>query len=429
MRSVPLLALLVSSVSLAACGGGGAGGGLSASASLASLTEVCGVNDTGAGCNPTTGGGTTGGGTTGGGTTGGGTTGGGTTGGGTGTGGTNTGNTGRLTTGDKTIILEKSKLMATEANPGLSRLTIGATPSTAKLLIDTKLADDLNAKWPLAKDLEEYVYGTNLDDTSIAIRNLGGTYKEYRALSYNTDGTSADEVLQVWNWGYSYGTQYRDLTIGGEAGHQAWSFGGTKTLASAMPTTGIVNYNGRYGATAKTSNWLDPNNGRIVSANNIWRVTGAATGTADFASGSFEATLTPEIWNAYATLNGGQGFTNVSAGGVNDAANSLADANYNPYMNDLIKLKGTISTLGASGNTITGNATMQTVQTATSTDNAWITNTSVNPFYGAFFGPAADEVTGVFNLEAVDPFPAGGNIPVNDDRRGFIQQSGVFNVQ
>lgn len=323
--------------------------------------------------------------------------------------------------------------MATKIKPGLSKLTITGTPSTAKLQIDTKLPDAQNNLWPIAKELKEYAYGTNTNDPTIATRNLGGTYKEYRALSYNTDGSSADEVLQVWNWGESYGTHYRDLTSGGEAGHQAWTFGGNKTPLADMPTTGTVTYNGRFGSTAKTSNWEDPSNGRIVSANNIWRVTGAATGTADFATGNFNATLTPEAWNAYASLNGGKGFTFVSAGGTNDAINSAADVNYNQYMNDKIILKGTIAanplTNVATGNTITGSAEMQTVETATGTDNGWVTNESSNPFYGAFFGPTANQVTGVFNLEAVGPDPVGGDIPINDDRRGFIQQSGVFNVQ
>ena len=427
MRPVPLLLLLLSSVSLAACAGGGGGGLTIGSGTLASANEVCGVNDSGAGCSPnswvdpnptplptptptpvpttppTPG---------------------------VGTGGANGGNDQRLTTGDVTIIREGSKLMSAKAKPGLSKLTVA---TTGKIQIDTKLPDAQNGLWPVAKDMEEFVYGTNYDDPRVAVRNLGGTYKEFRALSYNEDGTSADEVLQVWNWGHSYGTQYRDLTAGGEAGHQAWSFGGTKTALANMPTTGSINYNGRFGSTAKTWSWEDPSNGRIVSANNIWRVTGAATGSADFATGNFQATLTPEAWNAYASLNGGKGFTHVSAGGANDGANFLADVNYNQYMNDKIILKGTISangaTTGAVGNTIVGTATMQSVETAASTDNGWVTNQTSNPFYGAFFGPNADQVTGIFNLEAVGPDPTGGDLPINDDRRGFIQHSGVFNVQ
>ena len=310
----------------------------------------------------------------------------------------------------------------TVATPGLSLLTVDLANSTAQIRIDTKLADAANAKWPQAKLMKEFVAGTSAVDPDVAIGSLGGSYNEYRALSYNADGSSADEVLQVWNWGESYGTQYRDITGGGEAGHQAWTFGGNKTPRADMPTTGALTYNGRYGATAKTWSWVDPNNGRTVSINNLWRVTGSATGTADFATGDFSATLTPETWNAYASLNGGQGFTAVQA---NDPSNP----NFNGYMDDNITLSGTFShtaavgtTPAANGNSITGSATLDQA-------DGWVTNQTVNPFYAAFFGPNADQVTGVFNLEAVSPDPIGGDIPINDDRRGFIQQSGVFNLQ
>ena len=416
MRSVSLLAILASSLSLAACAGGSGGGGLTTgSGTLAAFGEVCGVADTRPECQPgswvpkpavtptptptpTP------------------------TGGGTGTGGTNAGNSTRLTTGDTSIILESSKLKNTKAKPGLSELTLDAVAATAQIKIDTKMDDTANAKWPKAKAMEEYVPGTVATNPDVSIGSLGGTYTEYRALSYNADNSSADEELQVWNWGESYGTQYRDITAGGEAGHQAWTFGGNKTLVADMPTTGNLTYNGRYGATAKTWSWVDPNNGRTVSGNNLWRITGSANGTADFATGNFEATLTPEVWNAYASLNGGQGFTAVQA-------SDNADVNFNDFMNDNVILKGTFThtdavgtTPAANGNTISGNAKLDQA-------NGWVNNQTVNPFYAAFFGPNANQVTGVFNLEAVMPDPIGGDIPINDDRRGFIQQSGIFNLQ
>ena len=263
--------------------------------------------------------------------------------------------------------------------------------------------------------MDEYAYGSTYNDPTISPDTLGGTYKEYRALSYNDNGSSADEVLQVWNWGSSYATHYRNLAEGGEASQQAWSFGGTKTANADMPTAGSINYNGRFGATAKTWNWVDPNNGRTVSANNLWRVTGATTATANFGTGSFTATLTPEVWIAWASLNGGTGFTNVNAG-------NLADANHNSFMDDNVSISGTISNPATGSNSINGRAVMDPAE-------GWVTNTTVNPFYGAFFGPGAAEVTGVFNLEAVQPDPIGGDIPINDDRRGFLQMSGALNAQ
>jgi hypothetical protein len=332
-----------------------------------------------------------------------------------GTGDDNTGSTTNLATGDTTLIISKSKLISPIATPGLSRLTVNGATSQAQIEIDTNLSSTEQAAWPVPKYMNEYTYGTTYDDPTIAPRSLGGTYNEYRALSYNDDGTSADEVLQVWNFGSSYATHYRNLTEGGEASQQAWSFGGTKTTNADMPTSGTVNYSGRFGATGKTWNWEDPDNGRTVSINNLWRVTGSSTATANFGTGAFTATLTPEVWNAYATLNGGSGFTNVGA-------TDYADVNHNDFMDDTIDISGTISNPTTGGNSITGTTTLQASE-------GWVTNQTVNPFYGAFFGAGAAEVTGVFNLEAVNPYPVGGDIPVNDDRRGFIALSGAMNAQ
>jgi hypothetical protein len=53
----------------------------------------------------------------------------------------------------------------------------------------------------------------------------------------------------------------------------------------------------------------------------------------------------------------------------------------------------------------------------------------VSPMYAGFYGAAANEVTGAYNFVAVSPDPIGGQPPINDDRRGFVQQSGVFHGQ
>jgi hypothetical protein len=86
----------------------------------------------------------------------------------------------------------------------------------------------------------------------------------------------------------------------------------------------------------------------------------------------------------------------------------------------------------APGGAATGNnATDSNYITGTAsydTNSAWVTNETVNPFYAAFFGSAAQEMTGAFALEAVTPDPVGGDLPINDDRRGFISLSGVFHV-
>lgn len=406
MRQGSLLALMGSAIVISACASGGGGG---TALTLADSLSVCGINDTSPECNPTDSSG--GGGGTGG-------TGGGDSGanddGTAGTGDDNTGNNVNLATGDTTLILEKSKLANATDDPALSRLTYN-TAGRAQIEIDTQQSAAEQALWPRPKYMKEYAAGSIYDDPFIVPNQMGGTYNEYRALSYNDDGTSADEVLQVWTFGNSYATQYRDLADGGEAAHQAWSFGGAKTAAASMPVAGTVNYSGRFGATAKTWNWEDPSNGRTVSINNKWRVTGATAATANFGTGAFTATLSPEVWNAYATLNGGTGFTNVSA-------TNAADPNWNDYMDDAVNISGSITTSPTTGNAITGTASMDEAA-------GWVTNETVNPFYGAFFGAGASEVTGVFNLEAVSPYPIGGDIPDNDDRRGFLQMSGAINAQ
>jgi hypothetical protein len=300
--------------------------------------------------------------------------------------------------------------------------------------------------------MKEFVFGTNFNSTAVAVRNLNGAYKEYHALYNNANGERVDEELQVWSWSNNrtYATQYRVVTAGGEAGQQAWSFGGTKTAAAAMPTTGIVSYNnplGRFSATAKTSNFEDvPSNGQTVSFNNLWRVTGSAVATANFANSAVHVDLAPEVWVAWASLNSASGFTPVSSNRFSYqyytpplSDPTKLDPNWASFMDDHIFLDGKITSNvpgvgGAPATTgaATGdNATDSNYITGTANydpNSAWITNESVNPFYAAFFGGAADEMTGSFNLEAITPQPSGGDLPINDDRRGFISMSGIFHV-
>jgi hypothetical protein len=322
----------------------------------------------------------------------------------------NIGNTVSLTSGDGTIALEHSVLVSSKTNPAYSNLTLGTLPNTAKFEIDSKSPN--NALWPIAKKMDEYTTGTNASGGV----GLGGTYKEYRALSASSAGTAVDEELQVWKWQYSYGTQYRDVTAGGEATHQAWSFGGTKTASAAMPVSGSATYNGQFGATAKTSNWINVGGtSQTVDNNGIWRVIGTTQLTANFATAQFSGILTPVVWNKFASMNGGSGFTNV-------IASNTADPNHAVFMDSQVMLNGTIATNATTGNSVTGTAVLDP-------SRGWLTNQTLNPMYAGFFGPSANEVSGVFNFEAAIPGPIGGTLPINDDRRGYIQMSGVFNGQ
>ena len=316
----------------------------------------------------------------------------------------NTGNTTNLATGDKTIALE-SAVLVSPLTGALSTLTRTAGPNTARMQIDTNAAS--NGNWPIPKVMEEDVFGTNASGGV----GLGGTYKEYRYLSADASGSLVDEVLQVWDWGSSYGTQYRDIAGAGDARRQAWSFGGTATPVASMPVGGSANYTGAYGATSKTWNWIDdPNSTKTLSASNTWQVEGTSDITANFGgAGSLTGTLSPGTWTGWQTLNNGTGRATVAAGNV-------LDPNWMPFMGDDVVLTGTIT-----GNTIAGRADLDPAA-------GWISG--VNPMYAGFFGAAGPaEVTGIYTFVAASPEPIGGQPPINDDRRGYVQQSGVFNAQ
>lgn len=415
MRYVSVIALLASTAALAGCAGGDG-----SALSLAASGSVCGVNDPNCATPtpvPTTTTTTTTGTTT------------------TNTGNPTTvvtpppppppppniGNAVTFTTGDTTIALENSVLKSPMSTPAVSRLTTTTSPNTAKFEINSRSPN--NALWPIAKTMNLYRSGTG----------LGGTYKEYHALTTSSTGTAADEELQVWSWNNSYATQYRDVTgagTTGEALHQAWSFGGTRTAKANMPISGTANYNGQFTATAKTWNWENSvgATNQTIDFNNVWRVKGTSAITADFTTATVTGTLTPVTWNAYQTMNNARGFKDVLATNVLDP-NNPAYWGYFNFLQSTILLNGTITTSDTAGNSITGTAILNPA-------DGWITNSTLNPFYGAFFDDPTKtgtanpiEVTGVFSVEAAIPAPTGGDIAINGDRRGNMQMSGVFNAQ
>ena len=416
MRFVSLCAFLATTTALSGCVGGDG-----SALSLANRSvDVCGVND------PTCATASTGSGSGSGGGTGGGT-------------GTtpppNTGNTANIVTGDATIALEKDVVVSTKTTPSLSNLTLvsgsSGNPNTAKISIDTNTAN--NGLWPIAKTMDEYTPGTFANGSNGALPPaglglggsvLGGSYREYRAYSKNASGTAIDEELQVWSFANSYATQYRDVTAtGGSADHQAWSFGGTKTPAAAMTLRGSGHYVGKFGATAKTSNYINRDvangNGDIqtIDNNNKWRVWGDSDLNANFLTGTFTGTLTPREWNAFKTMHSAAGFETVDA--AYDPNPNTFDPNWAGFMDDNVILKGSITST-ATGNSIKGTAVMDP-------NDGWLSNTDSNAMYAGAFGANAEEITGAFAVEATDPSPMGGYFPINDDRRGYITMSGVFN--
>jgi hypothetical protein len=360
----------------------------------------------------------------------------------------NTGNETEITnnTGDKSITLSKSVLNSPVVGGARAKLTQDKVAKTAKIEIDTK--SDRNSAFPKPKTMEQYDFGTMFDTPIVAPlvaagimpKNLAATeYHEYRT-SEAIDGADVDEEMQVWEWQYSRATQYRDKTGGGEARNQAWTFGakpafgatpaGEKTTALAMTTRGSASYTGFYTSTAKTWSNIDrPLTGQTLSRNNLWQVEGRSKANVDFVSGAFNATLTPDVWIGWQSINGATGFKAVAVDHTcNDTIDYNCQANQFYYMNDDIVLKGLISNDVATGNQIIGTAKQDTNSNASAGLPAeWLT--SANPMYGSVFGPTANEVTGIFSLKAETPDPYGGSIAINDDRAAYIQQSGVFHAQ
>jgi hypothetical protein len=264
--------------------------------------------------------------------------------------------------------------------------------------------------------MPEYEWGSNQPDFfSVYPPKLGSTsYKEYRNIS--ATGESTDEVLQVWNFSDSYATQYRNVPSGGEANNQAYSFGGAKTLIDEMPTEATATYTGSYGSSAKSWNWVAPSTDdtsifTIVDPNNLWMSNGAATVTANFGSGKVDGELTPLTWKWF----------DAGWWHYDRPTDTLYAPDGDTYTGDEKIVPGFFAT----GITLKGNIAGNTYSGTASLDQSFVSTD--NPMYGGFFGTNAKETTGIFSVLAVSPDPIGGEYPINDDRRGYLTHSGIFN--
>ncbi|MCA0433060.1 MAG: transferrin-binding protein-like solute binding protein [Proteobacteria bacterium] len=409
MRGVSVVALMACAVSLAGCGGGG-GDALD----LAGNLEVCGLN-----CPPTNGGNNGGGGNT--------DNGGDSDGDGVGDDDDTDGNTGSgaggndtsLSSGNTTIVLESSKYQKPTSGSSLSVMSggsgmnnaattaailSGSKPTKMMMQVDTKTAT--NGSWAIPVYMDEYILGSNLPDpfNSGADANGGSNtrYREYRALSA---ADNRDELLQVWAWDNSYATQYQNAIGGDEAKHQAWAFGGNAT--TNVPTSGSATYNGRFVATAKTDNWVKPDDAEI-SPNNLWRVQGNSTINANFGNGAISGQLNPETWTGRDDDSAWRTWT------VGTSTATLAEPEYYFY-NSTLALNGNMAGTGATRNTYSGTTTLS--GNFVSGDN---------PMYGGFYGNAASETTGIFNVYGTAPDPRGGSGGITSNRRGYLTINGAF---
>jgi hypothetical protein len=181
-----------------------------------------------------------------------------------------------------------------------------------------------------------------------------------------------------------------------------------------MPTSATATYVGSYGSTASGSNWInpDPNDPDtvVIDANNIFMSNGSAVLTADFGASTISGTLTPQNWKFFET---GWNYYNVATNELTQPDGTTTNNVIAPgYFDAQINLNGTIT-----GNSYSGNAAL-----------AGNYVNGDNPMYGAFFGQGANQTTGIFSVRAVAPDPVGGEFPINDDRRGFVQHTGGFNA-
>ncbi len=282
---------------------------------------------------------------------------------------------------------------------------------------------DSNSSWATPVLMNEYVTGSNRVDQFNTLasgqQNIGaGTgYREYRALSASEN---RDELLQVWAYDDSYMLQYRNAASGAEAKQQAWSFGGNAT--TTMRTAGVANYKGRFAATAKTSNWYQPDSAD-VNPNALWQVQGDTTLAADFGTAKVTGTLTPETWTSFQESVGGNytWYTGAYSGGVAAPSAATVAAPAYSFYNTTVGIDANIAqvTTPTPGNTpnYTGEATLS---------GGFVSGD--NPVYGGFFGNDASETTGVFNVYGTMPQPIGGDDGINGDRRGYLTINGAFHA-
>ena len=186
-----------------------------------------------------------------------------------------------------------------------------------------------------------------------------------------------------------------------------------------MPVGGTATYKGNFVATAATSNWIDDTTtypAMTLSANGAWSVWGTTTLKADFAAASVKGNLQPLEWLGWATLTGPAGYQSTNSADVN--------GNWKSFMGEAIIIDAKISkskAVGAHPNTISGSANYD------KTHN-WLNNKD-NQTSGSFFGTKADEIAGIFSVDASQPQPIGGQWANENPRRGYVTMVGGFSAK
>ena len=278
----------------------------------------------------------------------------------------------------------------------------GINVETASVSVNTGFSE---MTW--ADTIEMNLFKTTVDTPAMDGLHLGANfsgYKEYRRINSTTDAE-----LQIWSYTYSQVGQYTVYFAESAANQNNVSLfhDGDLTPTSALPA-GTATYNGKFGGTAVTSNWLirprtvgDPFNadpsqaiGQDWDPNGTWRVTGDVQVNADFGAGSVNGVINNLTWRKF---DPDVGYITI---GTAEVSRPFHDYTFNGTM---------------TGSTYTGN---------TRGPNSVVTGN--NALNGAFYGPNAEETAGVVFSETTNPGPQDGRSPYEENRRGFITLRGVF---
>lgn len=301
-----------------------------------------------------------------------------------------------------------SKALITVSNAGA-----GINNETANVQVNTGLS---GMTWADAVEMALFrttVSGTPTDGLSFmpdyytaAVVNPNFTgYKEYRKIT-----STSDVELQVWSFTHSKIGQYTVFNDPSAANNDnvALFFDGNATPTSALPG-GTATYNGKFGGTAVTSNWLtqtrtvaDPFDtgssgaGTDYDPNGTWRVVGDVQVTANFAAGNVNGTINNMTWRKFTGES--PNYTTITP-----AETAKPFHNYT-FTGTITENKYTGNVQGPVGGVVNGN----------------------NAVSGGFFGPNAEETAGTIASNTTSAGPSDGITANDDNRRGFIKLRGVF---
>ena len=341
------------------------------------------------------------------GTTGTGTTGTGTTGTGSST-GTSTGQV--LSSGSTTFAFNDAGATtngSTATQVAITGAGTGIGSESASVAVDVSTA---GLTWSAPVNMP--LFKTTIDSLP-GVPDLGGSYREYRQITSETDAE-----LQLWTYAESRVGQYTVYFDPSAPNNNnvAMFFDGNATPESALPAT-TANYNGTFGGVANVSNFAerdrrvdDPYDiekltGDSWSPNGTWRVTGDATIVANFTDGTVGGTIDSTTWRRYdASPTSPDGYITITP--------SETSSPFHDYT-----LAGTIS-----GSTYNG-----TVTGPSSASGGVVTGD--NALEGGFFGPTGEETAGVIRSFTTAPAPTDGRSPYEENRRGFIDIRGVFHAE